>query len=153
MQAFEATFGLDIADTSGYWRCLSSRFVSGLAIVCEYRRTSLEFSWTLRLSSFLLSDGALTRLHLRWFIRLTLRDGCSRHGDSAPHAWRFLHILADYLTFPYALFILYLAPGALTAECCGVARIVPALALLDFAADCDLPWLFKLSLLLRYLFL
>ena len=54
-----------------------------------------------------------------------------------------LHILADYLAFPSAPFILYLALGALTAECCGVDLIVPALALLDFAADCDLPWLFK----------
>ena len=44
---------------------------------------------------------------------------------------------------PLCAFILYLALGALTAECCGVALIVPALALLDFAADCDLPWLFK----------
>ena len=44
---------------------------------------------------------------------------------------------------PLCAFILYLALGALTAECCGVALIVPALALLAFAADCDLPWLFK----------
>ena len=69
------------------------------------------------------------------------------------HMLGFLHILAEYLAFPFEPFILYLALGALTAKCCGVDLIVPALALLDFAADCDLPWLFKLSLLLRSLFL
>ena len=44
---------------------------------------------------------------------------------------------------PLCAFILYLALGALTAECCGVALIVPALALLDFATGRDVLWLFK----------
>ena len=45
--------------------------------------------------------------------------------------------------FPLALCLLYLAFGALAAECCGVALPVPALALLDSEADFGLPSLLK----------
>ena len=66
MQAFEATFGLDIADTSGYWLCLRAGFFPGLAIVCELLADEFGVHLDFVPLFILLSDGALTRLQLRW---------------------------------------------------------------------------------------
>ena len=55
---------------------------------------------------------------------------------SAADVAALLHMLGGFaytgglFGFPLCAFILCLALGALTAECCGVALIVPALALL-----------------------
>ena len=68
MQTFEATLGLGIANTSGYWRCLRADFFSGLAIVFELLVDEYLFGVHMDLVPrvILLSDGALKRLHLKW---------------------------------------------------------------------------------------